>query len=508
MKNSSGCIKDAAQGNPLQPTTEAVHKTAEAYIPSAGTTASDGGSKFLDPKFWRQHALNDLIPYWYKYARDKEYGGFYTNLTREWTPIEPWDKYPAMISRQIFGFSIAYLLSGDDKYLDAAREGVDFLLKHAWDEQYGGWFDLLTREGEPKETSKSIPLQLYTNVGLAMYYFTTGNKSVLPYIQKSMTIQKTYGYDKEFDGYYQALNRNLSVLDPAKNKHAHYGYVGSLLLNLWLATREPEVLDWECSLTDLTLEHMVDPDNGWINGYMNSLDRQWQFEPYIKDGVEYIHIGAQLTAALSFLRLYHQTGNKKYLEQGKALADLINRFGWDAGRGGWIDMVEKTYPHRSAPFGMVSNWILDYGCFLQLQLYRLTNENEYLKRYEISEAFWYKYLRDTKHGGIFTTVSPEGKLEDEGSKAAPWRTSYHEMEHAFLNHLYLNTYVGGKPSVLHFKMDCAEPSHKFFVSPFDDATVLISGVRVNGQPWAGFDAKERSITLPAGEGLKVEVAFA
>ncbi len=461
---------------------------------------------FLDAKFWKRHALNDLIPHWYNNARDKENGGFYTNLSREWKPVGSWDKYPAMISRHIFGFSSAYLLSGEDKYIEAAHEGAEFLMKHAWDKEYGGWFDLLTCEGKPKEMTKSIPLQLYTNVGLTMYYFTAGNSSVLPYIFQSVNIQKKYGYDNSFDGYYQALERDLSVKDSGKNKHAHYGYVGSLLLNLWLATREPGILEWECRLTDLTLERMVDTENGWINGYMNELDRQWRFKPYISDGIEYIHIGAQLTAALSFLRLYHQTGNTTYLEQGKALGDRINRYGWDSGHGGWFDMVEKEYPYRPAPFYKVFNWIQNYGCFMQLQLYRLTNENEYLERYIKSETFWYKHLRDIKYGGVFTAVSPDGNPEGDGSKAAPWRTSYHEMEHALLNYLYLNTYVHKQPAILHFNMDNSVSSKKYYVSPIDDPSVLILWARINGRQ-AEFDAAERSISLPAGEKFKVEVAF-
>lgn len=495
MKKFSGDIMGLEQDYPQQ------------SVIAADDNACDGAI-FLNAEFWRQHALNDLIPYWYKYVRDKEHGGFYTNLSREWKPLSSWDKYPAMISRHIFGFSAAYLLSGEDKYIEVAREGVDFQLKHAWDKEYGGWFDLLTREGEPNDASKSIPLQLYTNVGLAMYYFTSGDSRVLPFIYKSIDIQKTYGYDSKFYGYYQSLERDLSVKNSGKNKHAHYGYVGSLLLNLWLATREPEILEWECQLTDLTLERMVDPDNGWINGYMNELDRQWRFKPYIRDGIEYIHIGAQLTAALSFLRLYHQSGNNKYLKQGKDLSDRINLYGWDAERGGWIDMVEKSYPHRPAPFCMVSNWIQNYGCFLQLQLYRLTNENDYLERFKKSETFWYKHLRDRKFGGVFTTVSPEGILEGDGMKANPWRTSYHEMEHALLNYLYLNTYVNKQPAMLHFKMDCSEPLRKFFVSTIDDPSVQITGVKVNGQPWAEFNAKERSIVLPVENELKVEVTFA
>ncbi len=485
--------------------------TARDYTSKADKTSYDKGfdeGMFLNPEFWRQHALNDLIPYWYKSAIDKEYGGFHSNLSRQWEPLPPYDKYPAMISRQIFGFSTAYLLFGEEKYINTARDGVSFLLDHGWDKEYGGWYDKITRDGKPLETTKSIPLQLYSNVGLTMYYITTGDSQALPFIYKSMEIQKSHGFDKEFGGYYQALERDLSVMDSGKNKHAHFGYVGSLLLYLWLATRDPGVLQWECELTDITLLKMIDPLNGWVNGYMNEYDRSWTFKPYIVDGVEYIHIGAQLTAALSFLRLYHQTGNNKYLEHGKALSDIVNKYGWDEKRGGWFDMVEKVYPHHPIPSSMVSNWILDYGCFLQLQLYRITKDKQYLERFQKSEAFWYKYIRDNEHGSVFTTVTPTGVPEADDRKAKPWRTSYHEMEHALLNYLYLNTYVNNQSADLNYIFNNSDPQKKFYVSPIDDPAVKITAVTVNGKPWKDFNADERSIILPAEKNLKVRVTFA
>jgi len=30
-----------------------------------------------------------------------------------------------------------------------ARHGVEYLLTHAWDDRYGGWYDRLTVDGEP-----------------------------------------------------------------------------------------------------------------------------------------------------------------------------------------------------------------------------------------------------------------------------------------------------------------------------------------------------------------------
>ncbi len=473
----------------------------------SGTAGRSGteAETFLGGTFWREHALRDIIPYWHEHIRDEKHGAFYTNLSQEGQPLSPWDKVPAMISRQVFGFSAAYLLFGEMKYLEIAREGADYLMEHAWDKKNGGWFDRVTQSGEPKANTKNISLQLYTNVGLTLYYFTTGDNKALSHIKNSIEIQQTHGHDNEFEGYYQELNMDLSVKDSGKNKHAHFGYVGSLLLNLWLCTRSAEILKWESHLSDLSLNKMTDDRDGWINGYISRFDRQWNLIPGIVNGAEVVHMGAQLTAALSFLRLYHQTGRAVYLEKGKALGDMINRYGWEPENGGWLELVERTCAHRPASRPEVQWWIQIYGSFLQLQLYRLTGDDQYLERFKKSEDFFFRYFIDREHGSIFSTVSPEGALIGDAGKAREWRTSYHEMEHALLNHLYVNLYVNRDPATLHFMFENTGSREKHFVSLIDDPSVQIAGVKINGRPWTQFDASERSVILPEGKNLKVEV---
>lgn len=166
--------------------------------------------KVLTAEYWRKQALKDIIPYWHKHAQDKEHGGFYLALSREWKPIPPWEKSPPMISRDIYGFCAAFLLSGDERYWTAARQGVDFLLNHAWDKEYGGWFDSLTISGEPKDETKTVPFQLYTDVGLALYYFVTGEERALSHILQSIHLRKNRAQDKEYGGYIRLSTGTLA----------------------------------------------------------------------------------------------------------------------------------------------------------------------------------------------------------------------------------------------------------------------------------------------------------
>jgi hypothetical protein len=299
------------------------------------------------------------------------------------------------------------------------------------------------------------------------------------------------------------LNRDLSVSDSSKAKHSHYGQ-GSLMPNLILATRDSAVISFSKHLADLSIERMIDPVSGWILGYPKGFDREWNYVPYLVDGKESIYPGASSTAALFFLRLYHLTGKESYLKHGKALGDKLCRYGWNAERGEWFNSVEKALPFHTAGSQKIYWWIQIYGAFLQLQLFHVTQNEQYLENFKKTVLFYDRYFRDHEYGGVFLGVTPDGSFLGKGEKAGSWHTSYHDIEHGFLNYLYLNLFVNKKPVVLYFELDGPK---KHFVSPVDDPKVQITGVRINGKPWADFDPRERSITLPASINLKVEVTL-
>ncbi len=458
--------------------------------------------------FWRSQALDELMPLWYAHGRDPVSGVFYTCLGRDWQPQPPYDLYPAMISRHVFSFSAAFLMSGDTRYLEVATAAVRYLLEHAWDEEYGGWFDQLTPAGEPLQDTKTVAYQLYTDVGLTLYWMTTGDPEVLSHLRRSLQIRRTRGLDSRYGGYYQALNRDLSVRDTGKNKHAHYGYVGSLLLNLYLGTHDAQVLAYARELTDLTLDRMVDPEYGWVYGFSSTFDRRWQRTPSLLKGTETVSSGAQLTAALSWVRLYHQTGSRLYLRRAKALGDRVGRAAWDPATGAWLDPIRVGPPHGPVDGAAVSWWIQIYGAFLQLQMHHVTGDSTYLERFERSERFFLDHMIDREHGGVFSGVSAAGELVGDGAKAAPWRTSYHEIEHDLLNYLYLNLYVNQQPAVLHFALRGGEAGARHYVSLVDDPAVKIASVTLDGQPWTRFSADERSVTVPPGGPFAVQVTLA
>lgn len=476
------------------------------FFPTYCQNKPDQDKKYLDGEFWRQQGLNQIIPFWQKHVRDTVNGAFYLYLSREGKPLPPWDKYPAMISRQIFGFTSAYLLSGDEKYLETAARGVTYLLKYAWDTQYGGWFDLLDQSGNPKETTKSVPNQLYTNVGLALYSFATGDENVLSHIKESIRIQKKYAFDNVNGGYYQTLSRDLSVSDSSKSKHSHYGYTSSLLINMMMITRDNEIRNFAEELMQISFMKMTDSSYGWFKGFPKPYDSGWNLTPSIVNNKEVISAGAQLTACLSLLRLYEVTGDEIYRTKGVDLGNQLINSAWDSKRGGWFDVIDKELPGGPEDTSSVSWWIQSYGLFLQLHLYHITGEKRYLDYYQKMASFWDNYFVDKQFGAVFLNVTANG-VPITTNKAVAWKASYHEMENALLNYLYLNLYVSHKPASLYFHIKNSSGRTKYFVSIAEDSSVQISSVKINGKAWKSFNAAERYVNLPEGKDLKMEVTF-
>jgi len=446
-----------------------------------------------------------VIDRWLRSAPDTVHGGFHMNLDRQWRPVPPAEKIPLLISRHVYGFSTAYMLTGEARYLEAARRGADYLFEHAWDTTNGGGYDLLDQDGRPLRRAKTVSHQLYTNVGLTSYYLATGDGRAMERVRASAAIQRKQAIDPTFGGYAQALNEDLSVLDFGKNKHAHYGYVGSLLLNLYLATGDRQVRDWSEELMDISIERMRDR-GGWFYGFRSTFDRQWRRTPFVRSGCELAATGAQLTAALALARLHEQTGQVRFRDAVLELSKSLTAAAWNEKTGAWRDSIIVQDPSRVAPPATVSWWVQIYGSLLEMHLYHLTGDRVHLDRFAKSEAFFKQHFQDPRFGGAYNEVDAEGAPSGDLNKASSsaWHTSYHEMEHALLNYIHLNLYVHRTSPKLYLKFSDAAPRR---VCQVDDPRFVVAGVEQGGRPVRYTAPDGCTVSIPSAHGQTFTVTY-
>ena len=84
--------------------------------------------------------VKDCADFW-EMVEDTVNGGCYMDIARNGDVFNQNIKGMVSLSRNAYGFTKAFMLSGEERYLDLARSSLNFMYDFMWDSTYGGWFD-------------------------------------------------------------------------------------------------------------------------------------------------------------------------------------------------------------------------------------------------------------------------------------------------------------------------------------------------------------------------------
>jgi len=138
----------------------------------------------LDP-----YLRNKLLPFWLDNSIDEEYGGYLTYFNRDGSKMDRTNKTLIMQLRMIFTFASAHRDGyGDGRCEQAARQGVDFVLDHLWDRDYGGWYWICDREGKKVDDSKIMYGHCFGVYSMAEYNLAIDDKRGWEYANKTFDV--------------------------------------------------------------------------------------------------------------------------------------------------------------------------------------------------------------------------------------------------------------------------------------------------------------------------------
>ena len=119
------------------------------------------------------------------------------------------------------------------EYLEAATHAKDYILDHFIDKEYGGVYWSVDYEGRPKDTKKQFYAIGFALYGLSEYVRATGDREALDYALQLFDCIEEQAFDPEYNGYIEAMTRDwqpiadmrLSDLDAnypkSQNTHLH-----------------------------------------------------------------------------------------------------------------------------------------------------------------------------------------------------------------------------------------------------------------------------------------------
>lgn len=466
------------------------------------------------------------------------------------------------ISRLVYGFASAYLLTGDERYLEVADKGTVYLRDHfrAVDtsENICYWYHAIdlsdkggrrilgsnmaeipgmrrNRAGSVRERQlfasafgddyDALPAyeQIYALAGPTQTYRITGDPKIRHDIDLTLNLFDRYYRDHDQGGYWshidpvtfsgtsESLGRNRA----RKNWNSVGDHAPAYLINLFLATGEKRHADMLVDTGDTIAERFPDYENSaFVQEKFHadwSPDRQWGWQQ------NRAVVGHNLKIAWNLMRMVNLNHSERYVELAKKIAGLMPQHGGDRQRGGWYDVVERALPpgkktHRFAFHDRKAWWQQEQGILAYLILAGSLKTPEYLKLARESTAFYNAFFLDHDSGAVYFNVLASGLpylLGTERNKGSHSMSGYHSFELCYLAAVYTNLLITKQPLDLYFKpIQGGFKDNILRVAPdlLPAGSIRIESVTVDGAPYSDFDADKLTVRIPAtGDRPKIRV---
>ena len=442
------------------------------------------------------------------------------------------------ISRLVYGFASAYLLTGEDRFLEGAEKGTEYLRQHMRfydpDEDLIYWYHGIQVTGNREQkllTSEfgddydAIPAyeQIYALAGPIQTYRITGDPRILKDAEMTIDLFDRFFLDKDGVGYFSHIDpitldpraESLGTNRARKNWNSVGDHAPAYLINLWLATGEQKYADM--------LEYTFDTIAKYFPDYENSPFVQERFYEDWSHDITYgwqqnrAVVGHNLKIAWNLMRMQSLKPKAEYADLAKKIAALMPNAGSDRQRGGWYDMVERTLGEGEEQYRFVWHdrkawWQQEQAILAYLILHGITQEPEYLRHAREAAAFYNAFFLDHDDGGVYFNVLANGLpylMGNERFKGNHSMSAYHSTELSYLSVVYTNLLITKQPIDLYFKpQPGAFKDNILRVQPdiLPPGSVRIGQVWANEQEYSDFDANALTVKLPdTQEQIKIKV---
>ncbi len=433
------------------------------------------------------------------------------------------------ISRMIYGMASAFMLTGEDIFLETAEKGVEYLKKHMRfydvDENVVYWYHGIDIDGDKEKkifTSEfgddydAIPMyeQIYALAGPIQTYRVNGDPSILRDTELTIDLFERFFKDKKGEGYYSHIDPVLFSPDSPslgpnrmrKNWNSVGDHAPAYLINLYLATEEKKYKDFLEYTADTITTHFPDYENSpfvnerFMDDWSHDLTWGWQQDRAV--------VGHNLKIAWNLMRINSICPKKSYEEFAQHIAEVMPKVGMDVQRGGWYDVMERRLHgnqeyYRFAWHDRKAWWQQEQAILAYEILYGIYGKEEYLKYARESAAFYNTYFLDHEDGAVYFNVLANGLpylLGTERKKGSHSMSAYHSVELAYLAATYTNLMNTKKPLTLYFKPQVnGFKDNVLRVQPdiLPIGSVKLANVWIDDKEWKNFDADKLTIQLPA-----------
>lgn len=393
-----------------------------------------------------QSELENLIDVWYPRVIDYEQGGYLSRFSYDWHQQESQNKMIVTQARHLWTLSkLGERYPEEHIYKDFAAHGFEFLKDEMWDSEYGGFYQLVTREGKPiQDNSQQVHKTLYGNAfamyGLSAYYEFSEDPAALDLAKQTFNWLETHSHDPVHGGYFQPLSRNGSPDTTGTPKDYNSGiHILEALTALYEVWPDDIVRERLEENFHIVRDTMV-TEKGFLNLYF---EPDWTHRSYrdsskavIMENLEDDHVtpGHDIETAYLLLETAEILGigeDEKTHRIAKRLTDHTLETGWDKSVGGLFDIGYYFRNERELTIiEETKNWWAQAEALNTLlimsDLYP-NDPNNYFDKFVKQWKYIQKNLIDSEYGGWYAGGIDKEPERKTGLKAQIWKGNYHTV---------------------------------------------------------------------------------
>lgn len=362
---------------------------------------------------YKNELLNQVIPFWLTYSKDKKNGGFFSCLDREGKVFDT-DKFMWLQGRELWCFSMLYdKVEARPEWLEMALHGAKFMGQYGRDTQ-GNWYFSLTADGRPLVQPYNIFSDCFAMMGFA----------ALDKIHPSSTyreiVQQTFynilarrdnwkgPYNKTYPGTRALKNFSLPMILCNLSLEAEH-ILGSQLVEEFIPGVIHEVMEvFYQKDTGLTLEN-VQPDGSFSDSFEGRL----------------LNPGHVIEAMWFIMDLGHRLGNQTLIEQACERMLSTLEYGWDHTYGGIFYFLDcKGYPPQQLEWDQKLWWVHVEALVGLAKGYRYTGSEKCKLWFEKLHEYTWQHFKDPEFPEWYGYLNRRGEvlLPLKGGK---WKGCFH-----------------------------------------------------------------------------------
>jgi len=379
---------------------------------------------------FRDTLQHTVLQFWIDHGIDQQYGGLYGRLNRKGEQTDYGNKSVVLISRALWSFSEAYRRYPDPPYKKMAAECLRFLREKMWDKEHGGYYFMVSREGNIVDSTKQLNPMSYVMEGLTEYALAFHDNQVAREALDLFHVIDEHAHDNQYGGYRIAFTADWQFIkgyEPGPNAAGSFGrksydwHLGLVeaLATLYDVTGDEQVKIRLNELLDLFVNKIIDSEIGYGRYYFHD---DWSVADRNGDSRE-CEYGLDFEASWLIAEAAERVGRQqdpKIRRVSLALVDHALRFGFDQEHGG----VFRTGPATGPATNQDMEWWQQCEALVALtNAHQLTGDRKYWQAFDLQARFFTHHFVDHQYGEVYTALFHDGRIDD--TKVDRWKAPYH-----------------------------------------------------------------------------------